>query len=325
MLNTSRAVVATGLLFAFATAECGEHLDTVPHYRPSPPRVGKLSLAGTDSMAPMMRRWIELFRTKHPGVAFHFETGAPSTAAMGLVTGTAIIGYTGRSLFAREVAAIVQTRGHTPRSIRIAAGALDDKNKTHTMAVFVHAENPLRGLTLAQLRTVFSSSGRAITWDELGVSGDWSGQPIHALAAKLDTGAMNFVQEAAFRGGSWAKTVTDFPNDEAAIAALANDRFGLCIAGLPFGTSMVRPLMLSESDIDRFFPPNRANVLSRRYPLARLLYFHIVESTEQPLAAIAKEFIRFVLSKEGQAVTVESGYLPLTADIVLDELKKIER
>lgn len=321
MLN---AMLCLGMVWMGAGVARGADLDDLPTYQSGAPLTGKLSLAGTDSMAPMLRRWIELFRTTHPGVEFHLETGAPPTAAAGLVAGTALIGYTGRTLFEAEIEAIVRAREHAPHSFRIGAGTFQDKNKTHTMAVFVHADNPLRQLTLAQARHIFSGDGSVVTWGQLGVRGEWSGQPIRAVVAKLGTGATNFVQEVALLGAAWSDAAKEFPTDEAAIAALAADRFAVCIAGLPYGTAAVRSLALSREESGPFSQPTREHVISRRYPLARLLYFHAVVSPAQSLDAVAKEFLRLVLSKEGQKVALESGYLPLTADIVRAELKTLE-
>lgn len=285
---------------------------------------GRIALAGTDSMAPMVRRWIELFRATHRGVAFHFETGAPPTAAAGLAAGTATIGYTGRALWEPEVAAIVRARGQAPRSMRVGAGAFDDARKTHTMAVFVHAANPLMALTLAQLRQVFSGAGETMTWDRFGVGGEWSGRPIRAVVAKLGTGATNSVQEVVLRGGSWRQSLAEYPTDEAAVTAVAADRFAIGIAGLPYRTPALRAVSLGEDDAGPFFEPTRDNVVKRRYPLARLLYFHVVQPGGQPLDVATKEFLRFVLSEAGQSVALESGYLPLTLAITGEELRKLE-
>ncbi|MDB6165305.1 MAG: pstS [Lacunisphaera sp.] len=302
----------------------GAHVGQLPAYQSGPALQGRLSLAGTDSMAPMMRRWIDIFRACQPGVEVHFETGAPPTAAAGLAAGTADIGYTGRTLWTPEVDAIVKAQGRPPRAFRIGAGAYDDKTKTHTMAVFVHRDNPLRELSLAQVESLFADS-EVLTWGKLGLGGDWAAQPVHLVTAKLGTGATNFVQEFALHGHGWSKNVNEYPTDDAAVAALAGDRFALCVAGLPYGGPTVRPLALAGGNSGRFFEPTGENVVARRYPLARLLYFHVNDSAGQPLDRPVREFLRLVLSREGQAIALEAGYLPLTPEIVQEELAKLER
>jgi phosphate transport system substrate-binding protein len=297
------------MLLALLLAPLQGREEALPIYPPGERLTGKLTAAGTDSMAPMMRRWVELFRAAQPGVEFHLETGAPPTAAAGLAAGTADIGYTGRTLWAPEVAAIVQRQGNPPRSFIIAAGAYADRNKTHTMAVFVRASNSIVELPLAEVRRIFSADVSDSSW--------------HPYVAKLGTGATNAVQQALLGGAPWGRAVREFPTDEAAVAALAEDPAGICIAGLPYGTPTVRALALGAGDHGPFFPPTLANVVSRHYPLARLLYFHVNEVPGQPLSPVLREFLRFVLSREGQVVAAESGYLPLTAELARQELAKL--
>ena len=293
------------------------------------PGAAMVALAGTDSMGPMVQRWIAAFRLRHPEISLRFETGAPPTAAAGLAAGTATIAYTGRSLWASELASIAKTQGAAPRSIRIGAGAYNDVGKTHTMAVFVHARNPLRELSLDQLRQVFAVAAPGLTWRQLGLGGEWASRPVHSMAAKLGTGATNSVREAALQGLPWSGAVKAFPSDEAVVAAVAQDHLAMGIAGLPYtqawpgGGEPVRVLALAATNGASAFEPTRDNVAMRRYPLARLLYFHVFDSREQPLPGPARRFIEFVLSDVGQTIVGEAGYLPLTDDILQEELAKL--
>ena len=140
------------------------------------------------------------------------------------------------------------------------------------------------------------------------------------MVAKLGTGSTNAAKDAALAGTDWAKSVKEFADDPSAVAAVAADRAAIGIAGLPYAMAGVRALALGASAAGSFYEPTHEHVVTRRYPLARLLYFHIVDSHMQPLAPIAKDFIRFVLSEEGQGLVEASGYLPLTPDIAREEL-----
>ena len=140
------------------------------------------------------------------------------------------------------------------------------------------------------------------------------------MVAKLGTGATIAAKDAALAGNDWAKSVKEFADDQSAVAAVAADRAAIGIAGLPYAMAGVRALALGASAVGGYYEPTHEHVATRRYPLARLLYFHIIDSRTQPLAPAAKDFIRFVLSEEGQGMVEASGYLPLTADIARAEL-----
>jgi phosphate transport system substrate-binding protein len=269
-----------------------------------------LAFAGTDTMAPLLRSWIELFRHQHPEVSVRFEAGAPPTAAAGLAAGHIDIGYTGRTLWEPEIAAVRNARGWTPMSLPIAAGAWNDRTRTHAMAVFAHHTRALRMLSVERLRALFGGTGRRFMWGELDPAAPDAAQPVATHAAKLGTGATQSVREQALGGGSWAPWVVEHPSDDAAVAAVADDAAALCIAGLGHLRPGVRALAVGPTGAE--VEPTFEHVRSRRYPLARLLYLHLAPAP----SPTARVFASVALGEEAQAMTVAAGYLPLTAELV---------
>lgn len=322
-MHGALVVLCAQLLNAHAVH--ADDLDVLPSYETAEALNGQLSLAGTDSMAPMLRRWVDFLRVSQRGVEFRLETGAPPTAAAALASGTAAIGYTGRTLFESEIETIVRTRGQAPQSFRVGAGAFNDRTKTHTMAVFIHADNPLRQLSLPQIRQLYSAKSQRMTWGEIGVmEQEWHDRPIRTLVAKLGTGATNFVREVALGGAEWSRMAEEFPTDEAAVDALSLDPYAICIGGLSYRAGAARPVALSAETGGPSFQPTREHVISRRYPLARVLYLHFVPSRTRSPDPLTREFLKFALSKEGQTIVLDSGYLPLTGDIVRAELSRLD-
>src|SRR5262245_29735222 len=336
-LGRGATVLVLGAVLAAVPAVHAFDVDPLlPVYHPGPPLHGRLAVAGVDSLAPMMRRMIVLFRQAQPGVELTFATGAPPSSAEALAAGTAQIGYNARTMWPPEIAAITKARGRPPRLFRIAGASYNtiaDK-KTHTMAVFVHADNPLRQLTLAQVDAIFSATRRrgaptvVTTWGELGLVGEWADRPVHAYTTKHAAGPTNFVQEVALRDGEWnpsVREIGEFGQDDKVIAALATDRNGIAIVGLPYGTAQVTALALADAEGGPFFEPSLENVVQRRYPLSRLLYFYVNDDGPgKPLDPRIREFLRFVLSRDGQAVALAAGFLPLPPPVVREELQKIE-
>jgi formylglycine-generating enzyme required for sulfatase activity/ABC-type phosphate transport system substrate-binding protein len=287
----------------------------------------RLALAGTDTMAPMVRRWAALVAEgeRERGWLVEVAAGPPPSAARALADATAQIGFTGRSLWAEERRAVERRRGAAPLSVRVAVGAHDDAKKTHTMAVFAHADRTLPGLTLAQLRRVFSGAADVapVQWRELGVQGADGERPVRALMAKRGTGAANAVQETVLAPLDWGVGVQALDDDRAALAALAADPWALAVAGLPYRTPQVRALPLASVEGAAFVHPTRDDVAALRYPLARFLYTHWVPADGRYGSAVPS-FLRQVLSAWGQRIALEEGYLPLPEPVAKEEWARVQ-
>jgi formylglycine-generating enzyme required for sulfatase activity len=276
------------------------------------PAKRSIVFAGTDRLAPILAEWIELYRRAWPTARLRLESGPPPSAAAALAAGTADVGYTGRALRDAEILAIREARGVWPVSIVVGAGAFGDRIKTHAMAVFVHPQNPLSSMSLESLRAVMSEPIAARTWGALGLAPPWRDRPIHPCVAKLGTGATDFMRQHAFGGGPWAAGVREYPDDEGAVAAVAEDPLALCVAGLPFQDARVRALALSAGTGGRAYEPTQEHVAARRYPLGRLLYLHMLPTSARgEISPYIADFARVALSAEGQAVVNATGYLAL--------------
>lgn len=302
----------------------------LPAYHPGAPLEGTLSFAGTEEMGPMVLRWMAIFNRAHPKVGFHFDSKGPPTAPAALSAGSVQIGFLGRRLKEPELAAILAKQGHSPRQFTIAAGAYSEKNITSTMAVFVHVDNPLRGLTLAQLDAIFSETRKRnypyaiTTWGQLGLSGEWADKPIHLYRTQTNRGRLDFVKEVALLDGEWKRIDKELAEDDVSVAAVAADQYGICIGGLAYARNDVRTVALATNETGPFFTADLENVVSRRYPLSRLVFIFVSDVPGKPLDPLIKEFLRVALSREGQQAALAEGYLPLQADVVRAELDKLE-
>jgi formylglycine-generating enzyme required for sulfatase activity/ABC-type phosphate transport system substrate-binding protein len=286
--------------------DLGFRLALIPSSTPLP-----LALAGTDSMANLIGSWTQLYSQRVADARTTIRAGEPPIAAEGLATAAADIGFTGRALRPAEIAAVLAGRSVAPRSIIVGGGAYADPSRTHTMAVFVRANHPLRRLTIEQLRAIMSGTTPPRTWDALGLGGLWSKRHIRPLVAKLGTGATDFVREHALSGDVWAADVREFATDQQAIDALAEDELAICVAGLPFRDERVRALEIATHRDGPFYAPTRQNIAARHYPLARLLYLHWVPSDAPEVQVAIATFLRTALNSDGQAAVDTAGYMSL--------------
>lgn len=295
----------------------------MPEYTPGPPLHGVLTAAGAEAMGPLMQRLGERLMAVHPGVRVQVDAGGPPRAPAGLADGTAQIGFTGRTYRPAEVTAIERAHGRPPLQFLVGAGAYDNKAITQTMAVLVHEKNPLTSLTLGQVKELFSGEQEP-SWSALGLPKKWAARPVNVYAGKFGTGAAEFVRETVLGGADWHPRVREFATDEAAVETLLADENGLALVGLGFLEPGTRVLALAAGETEPAYRPTRAHVESRCYPLARLLYFHVVAPPSgEPLDPLVSEFLRLILSREGQQEVAAAGYLPLQAGMIEVERQKL--
>lgn len=280
---------------------------------------GNLNSIGSDTLNNLMTLWAEGFKAKYPNVNVQIEGKGSSTAPPALIEGTAQLGPMSRAMKASEIDEFEKKFGYKPVEIKVAIDAL---------AVFVHKDNPIKGLTLKQVDGIFSStftSGATdiSKWGQVGLEGEWSDKAISLYGRNSASGTYGLFKEIALSKGDFKPSVKEQPGSSAVVQGIATDNAGIGYSGIGYLTSGVRALPLGEAD-GQFFEPNVENCLSGDYPLARFLYVYINKKPGEPLDKLTAEFLKFVVSKEGQDVVVKDGYYPIpqaVADETLEALK----
>ncbi|MCF6157856.1 MAG: PstS family phosphate ABC transporter substrate-binding protein [wastewater metagenome] len=282
---------------------------------------GNLSSIGSDTMNNLMTYWAESFNRVYPSVRVQIEGKGSSTAPPALIAGAAQIAPMSRAMKHTEIDAFEKKYGYKPTEIKVALDAL---------AVYVNKDNPLDGLTLPQVDAIFSKTRKGgyrediKTWDQLGLTGEWAAKPISLYGRNSASGTYGFFKEVALYKGDFKNTVKEQPGSASVVQGIAKDRYGIGYSGIGYMTSGIRTVPLSFKKGKPLKDATLENVLNGSYPLARFLYIYINKKPGQPLNPLIREFLKFVLSKEGQKTVVKDGFLPLPAPIVKQELEKIE-
>lgn len=290
----------------------------LPAYEPVAGVSGNLNSIGSDTLNNLMTLWAEGFQALYPNVKIQIEGKGSSTAPPALIAGTAQLGPMSRPMKGAERDAFEKAHGHPPTEIRVAIDAL---------AVYVHKDNPLGALTLQQLDGIFSSTRRLggppiETWGQLGLSGPWAARSLSLYGRNSASGTYGFFKDHALRGGDFKSTVKEQPGSSSVVQGVASDLQGIGYSGIGYSTSGVRAVPLVGSD-GRPCEPTYDNCLSGRYPLARFLYIYVNKKPGQPLDKLTAEFLRFVLSKNGQQIVLKDGYFPLPAAAARAEADKL--
>ncbi len=282
---------------------------------------GNLNSIGSDTMNNLMTYWAEGFNKVYPNVKVQIEGKGSTTAPPALISGTAQIGPMSRAMKPTEIDAFEKKYGYKPTEIKTALDAL---------AVYVNKDNPIKGLSLPQVDAVFSKTRKGgykeeiKTFGQLGLTGEWAKRPISLYGRNSASGTYGFFKEHALFKGDYRNEVKEQPGSASVVQGVTEDRYAMGYSGIGYKTSGVRAIPLSFKEGAPYQEVEMENVMSGSYPLARFLYVYINKKPGQPLDPLVREFVKFVLSREGQEVVIKDGYIPLPASAVEGELKKIE-
>ncbi len=291
----------------------------IPGYQKASGVSGNLSSIGSDTLNNLMTFWAEGFQKQYPNVRVQIEGKGSSTAPPALISGTSQLGPMSRPMKAEEVDAFEKKYGYKPSVARVAIDGI---------GVYVNKDNPIEKMTLAQVDGVFSKTRKlgdkdVKTWGDVGLAGDWAGKPVSVYGRNSASGTYGFFKDVALAKGDYKDSVKEQPGSASVVQGVTEDRYGIGYSGIGYQTSGVKTVELAGKD-GKFYSTDASDVLSGKYPLSRYLYVYFNAAPNRPLDPLVREFLEFVLSKEGQAIVVKDGYLPISAAIVTEESSKLE-
>jgi phosphate transport system substrate-binding protein len=293
---------------------------SIPSYKAVSGISGNLNSIGSDTLNNVMTLWAEGFKKFYPNVNIQIEGKGSSTAPPALIEGTAQLGPMSRPMKGTEIDGFEAKYGYKPTPLRTSLDSL---------AVFVHKDNPVKGLTLPQVDGIFSKTQRckgkdAKTWGDVGMDGTWGGAPISLYGRNSASGTYGFFKEHALCNGDYKDTVKEQPGSASVVQGVGEDRNAAGYSGIGYTTSGVRAIPLAAKDGEPFHEANYQNVINGSYPLSRFLFVYINREPGKPIDPLVKEFAKFVFSKEGQEVVIKDGFFPLPAAVAKEELAKLE-
>lgn len=308
------------LLAASAQAEKVQVDSSIQPYKTASGVSGNLNSIGSDTLNNLMTLWAEGFKKAYPNVNIQVEGKGSSTAPPALIEGTAQLGPMSRPMKSAEIDAFERKYGYKPTEIPVCIDAL---------AVFVNKDNPVKGLTMKQVDGIFSSSRKSgsqdiTTWGQVGLEGDWAQKNISLYGRNSASGTYGFFKDEALLKGDYKVTVKEQPGSSAVVQGIASDLGAIGYSGIGYKTSDVHTVALGE-DEDELIEPSYENCVNGEYPLARFLYVYVNKKPGTALDPLTSEFLKFVLSKEGQEVVVKDGYFPLPKQAVDETLEALTK
>jgi len=293
-------------------------------YQPHADRklTGKFKAASSDVLPELAGKWIAAFRKYYPGV--DIEVSPPYAGSLGaqeLVKGNLDLVFVSRELRPDDITGFRAKFNYDPLSVPICGGTYRHFGFLDAIGFFVHKDNPIEKLSFQQLDGILSATrhrgSAALTkWGDLGLTGEWVDKPIHVYGVQPWNGFEEFVRQRVLsvpgKRGEWREGIqfdkVVFPVAGRGVA----DRYGIGYAGLAYVDAPVKLLALAPENGGEAYSPSYENVAAATYPLSRLVFLNLNRAPGKPLNPALQEFLRFVLSREGQRIVLDQAiYLPL--------------
>ena len=305
------------------------------------------------------------FHKYHPDVKFDNNLGSTFIGIAGLYAKRAELAPMGRRATWDELQGYQRVFSTLPVEIAMATGSYDVAGWTFALVVFVNKDNPIGELSFEQLDGIFGAERdggwngnewdptaargpdkNIRTWGQLGLKGEWADKPIHVYAYNLNYHFPRDFSEKVMKGSNkWNEQMKEYSNKtrapsgtdegkdfatllgagEQMTADVSKDRYGITYTGILYRNAGVKTVALAHASGAPFVAPTLETVQDRTYPLTREVYYYTNRAVGKTIDPLVKEYLRFVLSREGQdAVQRDGKYLPLNATIVREQLRKLD-
>ena len=311
-LLTALAVIASSTALAeSALQQAPGALDpNLPYYRPVEKLSGELQLGGSNTLSHIASVWIDGFTQFYPDVKISINVNGSRQAVEDVKAGKTQIGLLSRTVHREEVEAFRKAFGYGPTVLTPCM---------ERTGIFVHKDNPIKSLTLAQLDAIYSDDCRrgaekpCRTWGQLGLTGSWANKPIVARGRTKDTGSQVFIQQSVMLGAKMRSDLKGHKGNVSMLKAVAEDPTSIGFSGLSYATSDVKAVPLGFSKEEGFFAIDSPEADRGRYPLVRRLQLVVKHDPKSTLPALQQEFIKYVFSRLGQEDVVKAGFQAIPA------------
>lgn len=332
-------------------------LSGLPDYKPRHQVSGTIRVWGSNYITDgnVGQLWEEAFRKYQPAAHIEWHMKTTEAAVPSLVFGVSDMGI-GRKVTFSELQLYQRYKNHDPIEIELATGSYDVPGWQPGFGVMVNSQNPLTHISMQQLDGIFGAerdggwegtswhpesrrgSDRNIrTWGQLGLTGDWADKPIHVYGLNLRYHQASELSDWILQGSDkWNENMRTYANYVSKDGKLmrnmttdiVNDKYGIGITAAPtnaLGGGRGKILELGWTNKGPFIPYTIETLQNRSYPLFDRIYAYATNAPNEPLDPKVAEFLRFIVSKQGQELIEKDGkYLPLTPAVSRAQTAKLD-
>ncbi|MDB6127645.1 MAG: Phosphate transport system substrate-binding protein [Verrucomicrobia bacterium] len=333
-------------------------LSGLPHYVPKQQLTGTVRIWGNNYIkdGDLAEFWRAEFKKFQPGLTLEYHLPTATIAVPALACGDADLGLCYRARLT-DLLVFEQVFHHPITEIMAFTGSYDVYGWEPATIIAVNKDNPITRISMKQLDGAFGGartggySGSVWhteypysrgpeenirTWDQLGLTGEWVGKPIHIGGQNLTAGASYAFNIQVLRGSyQFAEGYRGYTNyitpdgkinswSLQARRAIAQDRYALYYVSPASMGPELKELAVQADEGGPFVSRSLETVHDRSYPLVHESFFYINREPGKPVDPKVDEFLHFILSQEGQdCIQREGRYTPLMAEMVQAQLEKL--
>lgn len=258
---------------------------------------GTITVKGSDTLVILAQKWAEVYMGQHADVKIQVSGGGSGTGFAALQNQTTDLCNASRKAKAAEIAKCVSVfGGKRPTEYKVALDGL---------SVYVNAENPVKELTLDQLKDIFS--GKVKNWKDVG----GTDAPITVYSRENSSGTYEFFKEHVLKGLDFAASAQTMPGTASILQAVAKDKNGIGYGGAAYGAG-AKHLLIKKDETSPGVEPSEENVLNGTYPIWRHLYVYLNPAMDKGEIAA---YLKWIRSDEGQKIVKDVGYYPLPKNL----------
>lgn len=279
---------------------------------------GSVRAVGSSTLSNLLNRWVQDFRLLYPQVQVEVVGGGSGIAMPALLEGKSDLAPMSRPMNRDEIAVFEKKFGYPPTRVTVALDAI---------AVYVHKDNPIERITLAQLDGIFSISRRrggpeVRRWGQLGAAGEWQDLPITIKSPASTHGMHGLFRELVLNGGGYRLDLRAEPVSTSIVQGVGAERGAIGFASYFYATRRTKILPVAANEGGPFIAPTQADAASGRYPLTRFLAIYVNKKPGEPVAGASRALLAFICSRQGQEVVARDGNYPLSAEAAARECSK---
>jgi len=287
-------------------------------YEVKPELTGKLVIRGSDTVGKAAKQWVQAFKAHYPNVNIDLTEAGSGDGAKAVIGGTADIGNMSRKMKSKELKAFEESYGYKPTEIRVGVDAV---------GVVVHKDNPATEMSLEQIDALFSATascggGAKATWGDVGISGDIASAKPDLKIRNPESGTRSFFVKKALCGGDFKDGAAEFKHSSELVAEVGKNKSAIGFTGIADVNGSVKALALKKGD-KAPVAPDADNVANGKYPLSRYLFMYVNKVPGQNVNPVLEEFIKFIVSTEGQEILSNVGYIPINDRVASSVMKSL--
>ena len=257
---------------------------------------GKITVKGSDTLVVQAQKWAEIYMGKKPETKIQVTGGGTGIGFAALQNNATDLCNASRKIRAQEIAECIKSFGKRPTEYKVALDGL---------SVYVHESNPLKELTIEQVRLIFT--GKIKNWKEVG----GPDARIVLYSRENSSGTYEFFKDHVLDGKDFAASAQTMPGTAAVLQAVAKDKNSIGYGGAAYGAG-AKHLAIKKDENSPAVEPTEETVVKGTYPIWRYLYIYVNPAIDK---GEISAYLNWIRSEEGQKVVKDVGYFPLPAHL----------